>query len=196
MNAFHLFHRLLLLLALASMSPLTGQAQAISTFTLPSSTGQTESLANYANRKAVVVLFTSTHCSYAEKYVDRVRALYQAFAPQGVAFLAINSNDPALNQNDALPVMRLSQPYPFPYLKDETQQIARLFNASKNPEVFILQPSGGSFMVVYHGKIDDNPLDAAMVRENYLRDALQQIIAGNKPAAAETPAAGCNIRWQ
>jgi peroxiredoxin len=196
MNAFIRLSRLPLLLLLSHLLHNLGQAQVIATFTLPSSTGQTESLATYANRKAVVVLFTSTHCSYAEKYVDRVRALYQTFASQGVAFLAINSNDPALNQNDALPVMRLSQPYPFPYLKDETQQIARLFNASKNPEVFILQPISGSFNVVYHGKIDDNPLDASMVRENYLRDALQQIIAGNKPAAAETPAAGCNIRWQ
>lgn len=171
-------------------------AQSVSPFTLPSSTGQAESLASYANNKAVVVLFTSTHCSYAEKYVDRIRSLYQAFAPQGVAFLAINSNDPALNQNDALPVMRLSQPYPFPYLKDETQQIARLFNASKNPEVFVLQPVSGNFNVVYRGKIDDNPLDASMVRENYLREVLQQLLSSGKSTVVNTPATGCNIRWQ
>lgn len=164
-------------------------------FALPNTTGQITSLRDFANSKAVVVIFTSGHCTYADKYQLRIRELYNAFANKGVVFLAINSNNAALAQDDNMAVMRTGSPYPFPYLKDENQAVARQFNATKNPEVFLLQPQGAAFSIIYQGKIDDNPLDATQVRDSYLQNALSALLLGNAKPASTTPT-GCNIRWE
>ena len=171
-------------------------AQSISTvknFSLISEE-DTVSLNSFKNKKAVVVVFTSSHCSWATKYEERLHQLHDSFSGKDVAFLAINSNDASMSERDDATVMRQISPYPFPYMKDENQVVAKLFKATKTPEVFLLQPKNGVFTVMYQGKIDDNPLDPQKAGNHYLFKALQSVLAGEKPATKSTFASGCNIR--
>lgn len=164
-------------------------------FSLKDAKAQEVSLKDFADQKAVVVVFTSSHCSWATKYEERLAKLHERFSEKGVAFLAINSNDASINQNDAVARMRQLSPFPFPYLKDEEQKVARMFGASRTPEVYVLLPKDSAFSVVYHGKIDDNPLDEASVKEAYLADAIEALLAGKAVETNETDASGCNIKW-
>ncbi len=176
---------------LVTQGTLQAQRQtSIDNFTLQSEFDNTSvSLRDFQGKKAVVVVFTSYHCSWSVKYMDRLAQFHTQFTPKGVVFLAINSNDPALEGE----IVRISPPA-FPFLKDTDRAVATKLGASKNPEVFLLVPQGQNFKVVYHGKIDDNPLDAAMVRHNYLQNALEQVLSGKKVEVAETPPSGCSIK--
>lgn len=162
----------------------------VQNFTLPAEFGdETVALDSFQGKKAIVVVFTSYHCSWSVKYMDRLAQLNTEYADQGVAFIAINSNDPELEGE----IVRIEAPA-FPFLKDEDQAVAKAFGATKNPEAFVLVPHSGHYKVVYHGKIDDNPLDESMVRKNFLTDALTQVIAGEKVVTKETSTSGCSIK--
>lgn len=178
-----------------SFLALQGQALAqrtttVQNFTLPAEFGDgSVALDSFQGKKAIVVVFTSYHCSWSVKYMDRLTQLNAEYAPKGVAFIAINSNDPELEGE----IVRIDPPV-FPFLKDEDQAVAKIFGATKNPEVFVLVPHSGNYKVVYHGKIDDNPLDESMVRKNFLTNSLNLVIAGEKVVTKETPASGCSIK--
>lgn len=170
---------------------LTAQRTAtIQNFNLPVEFGEgSVSLDSFQGKKAIVVVFTSYHCSWSVKYMDRLTQLNTEYADKGVAFIAINSNDPELEGE----IVRIEAPE-FPFLKDEDQAVAKAFGATKNPEAFVLVPHSGNYKVVYHGKIDDNPLDESMVRKNFLTDALNLVLTGEKVVTKETPASGCSIK--
>lgn len=170
---------------------LTAQrAVTVQNFSLPAEFGdETVALDSFQEKKAIVVVFTSYHCSWSVKYMDRLAQLNTEYADKGVAFIAINSNDPELEGE----IVRIEAPA-FPFLKDEDQTVAKAFGATKNPEAFVLVPHSGHYKVVYHGKIDDNPLDESMVRKNFLTDALTQVIAGEKVVTKETSTSGCSIK--
>lgn len=193
--------RLLGLLALGfCFAPTTLWAQRqgnIDSFTLPVDRPEegapaTLSLDMYAEKKAVVVIFTSEYCTWSTKYVDRISELDATYRDQGIQFLAINSNDATFE-----PVVRTDPgdtPFEFPSLIDSAQVVAQQFGATKNPEVFVLQPANNHFKIVYHGKIDDNPLDEDQVRHNYLADALDALLTGERIEVKETPVSGCSIK--
>ncbi|GAB4425950.1 MAG: thioredoxin family protein [Bacteroidia bacterium] len=168
----------------------------VSNFSLQDPDGRAVSLDQYKNDKVVVVVFTSSNCVWATKYQDRLTALHTQYHSKGVRFLAINSNDAAMSQRDAVSRMAVVSPYPFPYLKDDSQQVARLFGAEKTPETFVLVPREGRFSIAYRGKIDDNPIDPKLVRSNYLVDALDSVLVGKPPRIAHEPANGCFIKWK
>lgn len=162
----------------------------VESFTLPAEFAEgSVSLDSFQDKKAIVVVFTSYHCSWSVKYMERLAQLNAEYADKGVSFIAINSNDPELEGE----IVRIEAPQ-FPFLKDADQAVAKAFGATKNPEAFVLVPHSGNFKVVYHGKIDDNPLDESMVRKNFLTDALDLILAGEKVVTKETPASGCSIK--
>lgn len=181
-------------------APLRSQ-EFVSDFTLEDVEGNEVSLSKLAEgKKALVVIFTSAHCSWAVKYETRFNELFDTYKDKPVGIVAINTNDPSMSQSDAVARLRVSSPFPFPYLKDSQQKVAKGLGASKNPEAFVLIPSkGGSadqmFAVAYKGKIDDNPLDAELVKEHYLKSAISEILAGSEVSVKETPPNGCNIKW-
>lgn len=166
----------------------TSQAQTIPNFTL-----ENVSLANYSTKSAVVVIFTSSHCSFATQYVNRLNNLYNSYNGQNVAFIAINSNDATMSPSEDGMVMKAVSIYQFPYLKDELQKVARLFNAEKTPEAFILKPVNGQFQVMYRGAIDDNPINEKDVRTQCLQTALKTVLSGGKPN--DSGGMGCPIKW-
>lgn len=167
----------------------------IQNFILKDATGQTIELNSYRDKQAIVVIFTSSNCSWANNYEERISSLHTQFMGRNVAFIGINANDASVSQRDQASQMRSYSPFDFPYLKDSLQEVARQFGATKNPEVFVLKPVNGTFTVAYQGRIDDNPLDPNMVQQPYLVQALEALLNGKTPATRQTRPQGCSIRW-
>ncbi len=151
-------------------------------------------LKSMANKKAIVLVFTSSHCSWALQYVDRLIDLHKNYDSTKVSFIAINSNDTTLSVRDGAVRMREIAKYPFPYLKDKDQSVARLLKVTKTPEALVLIPADKGFKILYRGKIDDNPVDAEAVTDPYLKKAIDAALAGKKPEKASTMPNGCPIK--
>jgi peroxiredoxin len=167
-------------------------------FTLKNVDGTEKSLADYADSKAVVVVFTCNHCPFAQKYEPRLITMQNDYAERGVRFVLINSNDPVKQPLDSYAEMKkraTAKSYPFPYLWDETQEIARAYGANRTPEIYLLNPA--DMTVLYKGRIDDNT-EPGQVKKHDLRDALDALLAGT-PEKIEpkiTKAFGCTIKWK
>lgn len=160
---------------------------------LPGTDGKSHSLDDLKDKDVVVVVFTCNSCPYAVDYEDRIIALAGKHAgPRGkAAVVAINVNKIA---EDSLPEMKKraeARGFTFPYLFDESQQIARDFGATYTPEFFVLDRQR---KIAYMGALDDNA-DAAKARVNYIDAAIDALGKGEKPAIAETPAVGCLVRY-
>jgi peroxiredoxin len=128
-------------------------------------------------------------------WLDRLVAAAKDYEAPGVAFAGINSNDPAKYAADDFPGMqKLAEEYalPFPYLHDETQEVATAYGAERTPEIFLFD---GDLKLRYHGAPDDN-YDAPEAAEPYLRNALDAVLAGTEASVAETPPVGCTIKWK
>lgn len=167
-------------------------------FKLKNVDGTEKSLSDYASAKAVVVVFTCNHCPFAQKYEPRLIQLQKDFAAQGVQFLLINANDPVKYPADNFAAMQTraaEKSYPFPYLWDETQAIAKAYGANRTPETYLLNPA--DMTVVYKGRIDDNT-EPDQVKVYDLRDAISALLAGtpDKIVNRVTKAFGCTIKWK
>jgi peroxiredoxin len=163
---------------------------------LPATDGKTYGLDSFADSKLVVISFTCNHCPYAKAYEDRFIALAGAYAPRGVAFMAINPNDAATYPDDSFERMKAraaEKNFPFPYLRDESQQVARAYGAVCTPHLFVLD---GRRKLAYEGRIDDNWKDPAAVRSHDLQNALDDLLAGRAARAARTSPMGCSIKWK
>jgi peroxiredoxin len=157
--------------------------------------GEMHSIASVAQEKGTLVLFTCNHCPYAVAWQDRYVALAHEFMEQGIGVIAINSNDDAEYPSDSFEgtVARAAElSMRFPYVMDETSDVARAFGAEKTPEAYLFDAEGH---LVYHGAIDDSQ-DPEAIQEHYLRDALTAVTAGSAVAQAETLAVGCSIKFR
>jgi peroxiredoxin len=162
-------------------------------FTLPDTTG---AMHEPGGAPATVVVFTCNHCPYALAWHERTVAVAHDYAARGVRVLAINPNDAERYPRDSLEAMRARvQAGEFdglPYLRDESQDVARAYDAKTTPDVFVLDAAG---LLRYRGApdadYDDPSLDAA-----FLRDALDAVLAGREPNLAQTQPVGCSIKWK
>lgn len=151
---------------------------------------------SFRDKKALVLVFTGNHCVYSKKYEDRLITLARDCAAKGTAFVLVNSNSPTLSQDDRFALMQArarEKAYPCPYLHDPQGHLAKMVGATKNPEAFIFQHKPEGWQLVYAGKIDDNPLMDTRVEQQFLRDALDAILAGQAPPPSQA-ALGCNIK--
>ncbi len=165
-------------------------------FSLPGVDDKTHALADYADKEAVVVIFSCNHCPYVRAWEDRMIQIQADYADKGVQLIAINSNDPRKYPEDSFPRMKeraREKGFNFPYLYDETQEVARSYGAERTPEVFLFDKNR---VLRYHGAIDDNYENPDAVKNHYLRDALDAVLAGQDPPIAETPPVGCTIKWK
>jgi peroxiredoxin len=163
-------------------------------FELPDTAGRGWSLLG-SDATATVVVFTCNHCPYAIAWHDRILDVARDYSDRGVRFLAINSNDGQRYPRDSYASMQervAREDWPLPYLHDATQEAARAFGAKTTPDVFVLD-SGG--VLRYRGApdadYDDPSLNAA-----WLREAIDAVLAGERPARAETKPVGCSIKWR
>lgn len=160
---------------------------------LPGVDGKEHSLADLKGKDVVVVVFTCNSCPIATDYEDRIIAFAKKHCGPSAkaALVAINVNKV---DEDKLPKMREraeQKEYPFPYLYDETQKIARDFGAAFTPEFYVLDKER---RVTYMGGMDNNSSPDA-VTETYLEPALLAALKGEKPAKTETAAIGCRVRY-
>lgn len=168
-------------------------------FKLKNIDGKMVSLADYKDAKGFIVVFTCNTCPYAKLYEQRIVALDQKYKPQGYPVIAIQPNDPALSSGDSFDEMKANakkKGFTFPYLLDETQEIARAYGATRTPHVFLLNNEKGQLKVAYIGAIDNNHKDAAAADKKYVEDAVDALVAGKPVPATLTKAVGCGIKWR
>jgi len=167
-------------------------------FKLKNVDGKMISLSDYKTAKGFIVVFTCNHCPYAKAYEDRIIALNTKYASQGYPVIAINPNAPTVDDDSYanMQARAKAKNYQFPYLLDETQNIAGAYGAAHTPHVFVLQKSGSDFVVKYIGAIDDNSDDASAVKQKYVENAVDNLLAGKPVDPASTKAIGCTIKWK
>jgi peroxiredoxin len=163
-------------------------------FALPDTDGVVHELGGGA--PATVVVFTCNHCPYALAWQERLMAVAHDYAERGVQMLAINSNDAERYPRDSLEAMaarvRAGDFEGVPYLRDESQEVARSYDAKTTPDVFLLDAQGA---LRYRGAPDadyDDPEQNAA----FLRGALDAVLDGREPDPAQTPPLGCSIKWR
>jgi peroxiredoxin len=164
-------------------------------FRLPGVDGNETSLADYRDRKAVILAFTCNHCPAAIGAQDRIIALQREYGPQGVQVIAINSNEDEGHPTDSFEHMverAKEKGFSFPYLRDRSQDVAKAYGAQRTPHFFLLDADR---RVVYSGRMDDNPYEEGKQKTSELRDALDQLLAGQKVDVKPTDAIGCNVKW-
>src|SRR5918997_88079 len=165
-------------------------------FELPGVDDQHHALKDYADKEAVALNFTCNHCPYARAWEDRIVQTQADYAERGVQVIAISANDPEKYPADSFPRMKeraQEKGFNFPYLYDESQEVARAYGAERTPEVFLFGKDG---TLLYHGTVDDNYEDPGVVKNHYLRDALDKALVDEQPAVAETRPIGCTIKWR
>ena len=159
---------------------------------LPDVNGRTNSLEGLRDKKLVVVAFTCNSCPYAVDYEDRMIELARKLEQDGdAALVAINVNRVPEDLPPAMKERAEEKGFNFPYLFDESQEIARKYGAMRTPEFFLLDKDR---RVVYMGAMDDNP-DASKVQTKYLEEAIAAVRAGKPVKPAETPPIGCAVRF-
>lgn len=160
---------------------------------LPGVDGQTHSLSDYRDRPVLVIVFTCNSCPYAVDYEDRLIGLAQKHAgPKGPAHVvAINANTIAEDRLPAMQARAKEKGYSFPYLFDESQQVAKAYGATFTPEFFVFDRDR---KLVYTGAFDDKA-DPKLATKRYVEDAVEAALRGEKPAVAETVAIGCLVRY-
>jgi peroxiredoxin len=172
----------------ASAGPAVGAAAP--DFTLTAIDGSTFQLSNaLKSNKAVVLAFIATKCPYDAGYNQRKQEIAKAYAAKGVLFVGINSNKAELV--DEMKSHASKYGHTFPILKDTGNKVADLYGAQRTPEVFVIDSKG---MLRYHGRIDENYEDASKVQSPDLKNALDQMLAGQPVTNAETKAFGCTIK--
>lgn len=142
-----------------------------------------------------VVIFTCNHCPYALAWEDRLLAVGRDYLHHGVRFLAINPNDADQKPADSFDEMKkrvAENPWPFPYLRDESQEVAAKYGAKTTPDVFVFDAED---RLVYRGAPDSDYEDESQ-NAQWLRDALDATLAGGSPTTAETESVGCSVKWK
>ncbi len=157
------------------------------------------SLADYKDAKGYIVVFTCNHCPFAQAYEQRIINLHKKYASRGFPVVAINPNDKDRSPEDSYAKMQeraKDKKYPFAYLYDETQEIAKAYGATRTPHIYLLQRKNNVNTVVYIGAIDDNSEDAKAVTKTYLADAIDALLVDKPIELASTKAIGCTIKWK
>ena len=153
--------------------------------------GKTITLEQYSSTSGVVVLFTSNECPFDNYYKDRIKEMIGNYAGK-VQFLLVNSNIEAEESAEKMAIHYTD--LNVPYLSDKDQVVMTSLGAKKSPEAFLLKSSGGKYVVVYSGAIDDNPQVSKDVDQFYLKDAVDKLLAGVKIEVSISRAVGCSIR--
>lgn len=164
-------------------------------FSLPGTDGQTHALEDFRDATVLVVFFTCNHCPYVIGSDEQTRKTVEAFAPRGAAFVAINSNSARTYANDGFEhmVSRMQEhAFPWVYLHDATQDVARAYGALRTPHFFVFDSARN---LVYTGRGIDNPRDWTQATTNELEDALNAALEGRTPSVALTNPIGCNVKW-
>ena len=159
--------------------------------------GQKKNLKNLKGEKATVIMFICNHCPYVKHVINEIVNITHFYKNSPVSFIAINSNDAEKYPEDAPDKMiefaKVNQ-FPFPYLYDETQEVAKSYDAACTPEFYVFD---GELNLRYHGQMDDSrPKNNIPVSGKDLRNAIDKILAGEEIPGDQRPSIGCSIKWK
>lgn len=166
-------------------------------FSLPNIDGKIVSLADFKKAPALVVVFMCNHCPYVIHIQKELVRFAKEVQAKGLAFVAINSND-AKNYPEDSPKMMAKVAkelgYTFPYLLDETQTVAKSYQAACTPDFFLFDANR---KLVYRGQFDESrPGNSKPVTGKDLRNAVEALLSGQMISTAQKPSVGCNIKWR
>jgi peroxiredoxin len=176
------------------MLPLGTEAPA---FQLPDTQGKTISISDFRDAPALLVVFMCNHCPYVKHIRESFVELVKEYQAKGVAVVAINANDVDAYPDDGPELMARDAEtygYTFPYLYDQTQQVARAYKAACTPDFFLFDRDR---RLVYRGQIDSSrPGNDKPLSGEDLRAALEAVLAGGRISPQQKPSMGCNIKWK
>ncbi len=164
-------------------------------FALPGVDGRTWTLADFADAKILIVVFSCNHCPYVIGSEDRMIDFSRKYAPRGVAMVAINSNETRDHPEDSMPKMierANEKSFPFPYLRDDTQEVALKYGALRTPHYFVFDTDR---KLRYTGRMDDNPRTPGAQTTHELADAVDDLLASRDVRVPLTNPIGCNVKW-
>lgn len=164
-------------------------------FSLPAVDGKTYTQKDFQNGKPLVIMFICNHCPYVKAIEDRLIQLGHDLKKQGVHVVAICSNDPNDYPDDNFENLKkrwTEKKYPFPYLHDLSQAVAKKFGAVCTPDYFVFDDKG---ILTYRGRLDDSWKEPEKVTKRELYDAVQLMLAGENNSTQQTPSMGCSIKW-
>jgi peroxiredoxin len=164
-------------------------------FALPATDGKTYRLSDFDDARVLVVFFTCNHCPYVVGSDEVTRRTAEKFGPQGVRFVAINSNSANTYPEDDFPHMvdrMQTHQFPWVYLHDKSQDAARAYGGLRTPHFFVFD---GNRKLIYTGRGVDNPRDTSQMTVNDLERALEEHLAGKPVSVPLTNPIGCNVKW-
>ena len=165
-------------------------------FDLPGVDGKNHSLASFREAPVLVVVFSCNHCPYVVGSEERMKRFHADYAPHGVAMIAINSNETQGHPTDSFDHMKShakEKGLPFPYVRDEKQDVALAYGALRTPHYYVFDADR---KLRYTGRMDDNPRNPGKETTRELRDALDDLLSGKNPRVAVTNPIGCNVKWK
>lgn len=166
-------------------------------FELPEVDGGTVSLDDFSDAPALLVMFICNHCPFVKHVRDELARLGREYSERGVGVVAISANDAEAYPADAPERMREEKReagYSFPYLYDESQEVAHAYRAACTPDFYVFD---GARRLVYRGQLDDSrPSNGVPVTGSDLRAALDAVLDGREVSTAQKPSLGCNIKWK
>lgn len=179
----------------STMLPL---GSSVPSFELPDIvTGKKVSLKTFAGKKALLIMFICQHCPYVQHVQHELARLGRNYADKDIGIVAISSNDAITYPDDAPPrlkEMATELGFKFPFCYDETQEIARAFQAACTPDFFLFDQD---YKLVYRGQLDDSrPGNNKLVTGKDLRAAIDAVLAGKSISKDQKPSIGCNIKWK
>jgi peroxiredoxin len=185
-------------MALEYSNPLTLGSKA-HPFQLPGVDGRSYSLDDFRNSKGLLIVFMCNHCPYVIAIHERLNLIAKEYASKGIAVIGINSNDPLYKEEDSFENMKVTSKkwgLVFPYVFDESQAVARSYDAVCTPDPYLYENVDGEFRLHYHGRIDDSWKEEAKVKEQSLRLAIEKLLSGQKYDREPIPSMGCSIKWK
>ncbi|WP_299890071.1 thioredoxin family protein [uncultured Lacinutrix sp.] len=159
--------------------------------------GKTMSLQELKGNKGTVVMFICNHCPFVVHVNQELVKLANDYKSKDIGFIAISSNDVKNYPQDRPELMKqvaVNLNYPFPYLYDETQQVAKAYDAACTPDFYVFD---GDLKATYHGQLDNSrPGNGLPVNGEDLRQAIEAVLNNNSPIEIQKPSIGCNIKWK
>jgi peroxiredoxin len=157
-------------------------------------------LADFAERRALLVMFICRHCPFVVHVQTELARVGRDYQGKDVGLVAISSNDVAGYPDDApenLAAQAREQGFVFPYLYDESQAVARAYEAACTPDFFLFRKEADGFRLAYRGQLDDSrPGNGKPVTGLDLRRAMEAVLAGQPVPEPQLPSIGCNIKWR
>lgn len=165
-------------------------------FDLPGVDGKRYSLASFAGARLLIIAFTCNHCPYVIGSEDRMIAFHNRYATRGLAMVCINANETEGHPTDSFEHMierARAKGFPFPYVRDETQEIALKYGALRTPHFYLFDEKR---LLRYTGRMDDNPRTPGAQTTHELADAVEDLLAGRPVGVPLTNPIGCNVKWK